>query len=823
MRIERTTTGLIIYDPSMIIKRKCLQYFALSSPKREFFIYNRIDDNHTVLYVTSAFEHLEDKALQDELKTVNIKNIRPSEGDKIILKMTREPRSDLQRDCINKLTSSNSKKITVQLKPGTGKAEPYSRKIPSPDSDKGWKLMGDIQLNDRVFDLFGNPTTVVDIFEQGMKDVYNITFEDGRKAFCTSEHLWTIRSHKLREWSTVDTDTIIKSLKRNKRNKCYIPICQPVQYPQKEVPIDPWVLGCFISNGCLTSGELQLYAASDEVPNKIASLYGYTIKKITNISAYIFYDTEGKLVKTNYFFRNIPELIDVTNYKKYVPDLYMFNDIENRMKFIQGLLDVNGTIEQIKNDSSISYKSNSKVLLLQIRSMLHSLGYTCKVIDICTNSLTYMGSLRFIIPNTVKQLFFSLTSKKICIGSLIEEYKSAKYYNDLRIVNVEYSHRERCRCIVVDNPEHLYLTEDYIVTHNTFMSIYSIAKLGVKPLIIAPTTLIKNQWIENMIESGIAEEDIATRLEDGARKKVCIITITMIENHLRDNFEDLIKLIDDGNYGLKIIDEAHLHLKGMLKLDTLCNIKRNWYLSATLGRSDAEEDGVMNRSFRDADRFVGSIHYEEYRHQYVSIILQDIYYNPSKNLCSKFFKFGKKGLVRASYYNMLMNYEMGKPLIANIIGTIKRTKKMFTSYGKILVLVPLLEIIDRLMAVMKEDPYFKDIKISYVDGSLSLATKKEAMGADIILSTSLSMGVGVDIYDLSTVINFDQYSSPIITEQIFGRLRTRNDDKTTFYVDICDHVKYAKSIERWGRKRRTLLPYLPGAESEIKRLPDIRN
>ena len=76
MRIERTTTGLIIYDPSMIIKRKCLQYFALSSPKREFFIYNRIDDKHTVLYVTSAFEHLEDKALQDELKTVNIKNIR---------------------------------------------------------------------------------------------------------------------------------------------------------------------------------------------------------------------------------------------------------------------------------------------------------------------------------------------------------------------------------------------------------------------------------------------------------------------------------------------------------------------------------------------------------------------------------------------------------------------------------------------------------------------------------------------------------------------------------------------------------------------------
>ena len=104
---------------------------------------------------------------------------------------------------------------------------------------------------------------------------------------------------------------------------------------------------------------------------------------------------------------------------------------------------------------------------------------------------------------------------------------------------------------------------------------------------------------------------------------------------------------------------------------------------------------------------------------------------------------------------------------------------------------------------------------------MSIAVKREALEKEYILSTSMSMGVGVDISDLPCVINFDQYSSPIIGEQIFGRLRTRKDGKETFYFDICDHVRQAKSIENWGRKRRVILPYYPGANSEMRMLKRI--
>ena len=260
-------------------------------------------------------------------------------------------------------------------------------------------------------------------------------------------------------------------------------------------------------------------------------------------------------------------------------------------------------------------------------------------------------------------------------------------------------------------------------------------------------------------------------------------------------------------------------MKGILKFDAICNIKHNWYLSATLGRSDEAEDSILNRALLDAERFIGDGKYEEYQKKYVNVIFQDIWYNPSNKLCSETFKFGSKGLVRSTYYNMLMQYKNGIPFITNIINLIKRMDGIKTYKGKTLVLLPLLETIDVVKQYISNDPYFRNITYSGVDGSMALSTRKDAMECDLILATSMSMGTGVDVQNLAAVINFDQYSSPIINEQIVGRLRDRG--KETWYVDICDHVKQARSIENWGRKRRNMIPYFPGVKPDIKLFPKI--
>ena len=166
-----------------------------------------------------------------------------------------------------------------------------------------------------------------------------------------------------------------------------------------------------------------------------------------------------------------------------------------------------------------------------------------------------------------------------------------------------------------------------------------------------------------------------------------------------------------------------------------------------------------------------------------------------------------------------MQYKNGIPFITNIITLIKRLDGIKTYKGKTLVLLPLLETIDVVKQYIGNDPYFRNISYSGVDGAMSLTARKDAMECDLILATSMSMGTGVDVQNLAVVINFDQYSSPIINEQIVGRLRDRG--KETWYVDICDHVKQARSIENWGRKRRNMIPYFPGVKPDIKLFPKI--
>ena len=702
MKVQKTTTGLIIREPSTDIKRACLRYFSLQKPIREFFIYSGNDPDHKpilgherdVIYITSGFLKINDSVIK-KLKIDSTKEI-PTPM-KIELTMNREPRSDLQRDCIQLLTTSDSNKITVELKPGTGKAEPYSRKIPTPTKD-GFTLMGDLKIGDHVFAQDGTLTKVTGIFEQGEQDIYKVTFQDGRVAYCHEEHLWTVKRNDCSQWETVMTNEMDLSV-----DNFAIPLCEPVQYNDKP----------FVGYECGSTYETIYHSMKDS----------YVCSSPSRIQ-YLFQDkgigTEGEFQCDEQYAHNI-----------WLP-------------------------------------------------MFYQMGY----------SAYYSG-------NTI-------------------HYSKPE---SLKIKSVEFSHREKCRCIMVDNPAHMYLTEDFIVTHNTFIALYSTAKLGLKPLIVAPTTLLKNQWIDNIVELGIDKSDIATKIWDAPDKKICVVTISSLEGALRDDWNGLLKTMDKASFGIKVVDEAHLHLKGMLKFDALCNIKHNWYMSATLGRSDASEDRILNYALLDAERFIGNAAYEEYQNEYVQVYLQDIYYFPSNRLCEQYFKYGSKGLIRSSYYNMLMNYRNGVPFINNIITMLKRAKSVINYDGKILLLVPLLSIIKRVIEVMKQDPYFSKYTFAAVDGSMPLKERREAMESNFILSTSLSMGTGVDVSNLGVVVNFDQYSSSIIGEQIFGRLRDRG--KETYYIDVCDNVRQARMLVKWGQKRRILIPYYPGAKREMKRFPRI--
>lgn len=106
-----------------------------------------------------------------------------------------------------------------------GKAQPLYSMIKTPD---GWIPMGEISVGDEVSTPNGGCARVNGVYPQGVKSVYEFTFEDGRTARSTLEHLW--RAEVNGKWSVIETKDILNLLVNG---KVYVPL---IRHETKNVP-----------------------------------------------------------------------------------------------------------------------------------------------------------------------------------------------------------------------------------------------------------------------------------------------------------------------------------------------------------------------------------------------------------------------------------------------------------------------------------------------------------------------------------------------------------------------------------------------------------
>lgn len=96
----------------------------------------------------------------------------------------------------------------LALGPGGGKFSDLNSLILTPS---GWVRMGDIKLGQMVCTPDGGTAPVIGIYPQGMKDIYTVELEDGRKARCGLEHLWRVYHPDFENgWSVLTLDEIIR-------------------------------------------------------------------------------------------------------------------------------------------------------------------------------------------------------------------------------------------------------------------------------------------------------------------------------------------------------------------------------------------------------------------------------------------------------------------------------------------------------------------------------------------------------------------------------------------------------------------------------------
>lgn len=366
----------------------------------------------------------------------------------------------------------NTKGITlIRAHNGAGKAQPLEEPVLT---SNGWKKMRELTLNDKVINpITGKPIKLLGIYDRGLLDTYKITFSDGSHTECAGDHLWSVfKSGKTRDrLRTLDTETLLKDYKvENKtapgtfKYKYSTPLTVPIEGNYNKLPIHPYVLGFILGDGCISGNRSTVRVSTniEDWPEIVDRLRSY----LPNPNM-VHEGTEVKGVKHFRIHGLGKELKDLgligcKSKDKFIPELYLKSSIENRRLLLAGLLDTDGSAGSKKKISKVStYSSKSEHLRNGVSYLVRSLG------GISTKN----ESTRFKYGRYTTSYSCSI---RLTFTPFLRQYKTKSYGEFIRrnrmvnsIRNIEYIGKKVCRCIRVDSSEGLYITRDFIVTHNS--------------------------------------------------------------------------------------------------------------------------------------------------------------------------------------------------------------------------------------------------------------------------------------------------------------------------------------------------------------------
>ena len=373
---------------------------------------------------------------------------------------------------------------------GVGKSTTDSTRVPvfSEDGSVAWKRAGDLVVGDYVFARDGSPTKVLGVFPQGERDVYRVTFGDGRTLDVSDNHLWAVyaRDESPDQGPTIYSTTTLMnkglwtgSINGRKYMKYAVPMNKPVQWPTADLPVDPYVLGALIANGRLTK---TLAFLSDN--KAIVESIGQTIGAVSwdrcgrSHTWQFNEDMWGlftrKIRTENVLVGELQQLIGKKASERFIPKQYLYASIEQRWALIQGLFDCDGSITFYDSGYyNVSYKTTSQSLADAIRILLYSLGISCSITEherVLYDKLWTEYEIYVKVRHADKPLFFRLNQKNknlaIEAQSVVEQHEKRFDYVGIRSIE-KLDKQESMTCIYVANDEHLYQAGDFIVTHNT--------------------------------------------------------------------------------------------------------------------------------------------------------------------------------------------------------------------------------------------------------------------------------------------------------------------------------------------------------------------
>lgn len=457
-----------------------------------------------------SFEkELEDQGLEDEWKEYvakvgagkpekNTTEGRMQKAEKM-LKQVKYADPDVVFNDLVTLTKvfhkGKRKLLTVCGMGGLGKCIDVDTLIASPN---GYIRAGDIKVGDKVFTPKNTVANVVDVYPQNeLKECYEITLSDGRSVVADEEQLFNVKINHLGrdsnygKFKNVPLSEIIEEFNNQKnqliaegkwdvpnpkRTHIYFNVPEAIEYEHKDVSIDPYFLGLLIGDGGITTGvgfSNNDQNTLDWIRTHLSENYeGYSLKYRSGVDYSISredYNPKGKTREEN---RNVIKsklsdlgLLGRNSHTKFIPEIYKFNDIETRMELLRGLMDTDG---YIAGSGNTSYTTVSQQLALDFIELVRSLGASAKMIE---HSVKYKDSfrkcfeVRFVLPFKMGSV---VKNNALKVERYNKRLSGKEFFKKLTVADIKPVGLRETICFRIDDPDHLFLTSDYMIVHNTF-------------------------------------------------------------------------------------------------------------------------------------------------------------------------------------------------------------------------------------------------------------------------------------------------------------------------------------------------------------------
>ena len=359
-----------------------------------------------------------------------------------------------------------------------GRAQPYDAKVLTPD---GFVPIGSLRVGDLVIGSDGGPTPVLGIYPQGTKQVYRVTTQDGASTLCCGEHLWQVETPEDKRRTThrvLETQEMIGKLRRGRIRRFEIPMMAPTELEAQDVPLDAYALGLLLGDGCISTTTPTFCTADPELAGALEESLDRIEVKHKDRYDYVLRHTEGHrggVIVANPVTTALRELglAGTTSSTKFIPRAYLDNSYDVRLSLLQGLLDTDGgPVTQRGRTCRVQYTTTSPRLRDDVVYLVRSLGGVAYVRtrpaegrkpgralgrDVLYRHDAFVLDIR--MPPGVAP--FRLTRKR-------DAYEQDTGGRPMRFIDsIEPVGEQDTMCIQVAADDSLYVTDDFLVTHNT--------------------------------------------------------------------------------------------------------------------------------------------------------------------------------------------------------------------------------------------------------------------------------------------------------------------------------------------------------------------